>query len=481
MVCLASSIALTYVYAALSRIDYPFELEWMEGGVLQHVTRILDGEEIYCKPGLEHVPFLYTPLYYYVSALFALLMGHSFLPLRLVSFLSSLFGFGIIYMFVRKETSDRFAGFMAAAMFAAMYKIAGGWFDVARSDSLFIAMLLWGLYVFRFASTRSSLVLGGLLVGLAFLVKQTALIVFLPVGIAAFVHDRRRGLLFLGSTVFLIGATTLVFNHVSNGWYSYYVFELAGRHPIERQMFFDFWQKDLFRPLAIAMLFSIAAFAIPPPKPTNGFSLFYIPLIIGAMGGSWLSRLHSGGFVNVLMPVYSVVAILFGLGLAATMKRIGSMGQSGIKLNLVVFVAVLIQFLSLAFDPSVVIPKPSDALAGRKVVQRIRELEGDVFVPNHSFLLASAGKRSHAHRMAIDDIIRTGDPLGLKLARSIESKIEEKEFDAIIVHADWFRAVIVEQYIRTDRVLFPSIGWAPRREWVFLPKPPPENREHRLE
>ena len=47
----------------LSRIGYPYELEWMEGGSLQNVQRVVGGESIYVEPSIDFVPFLYTPLY----------------------------------------------------------------------------------------------------------------------------------------------------------------------------------------------------------------------------------------------------------------------------------------------------------------------------------------------------------------------------------------------------------------------------------
>ena len=74
----------------VSRISYPYELEWMEGGSVDHVKRILSGLQLYVEPDLQFVPFIYTPVYFYVSALFSKLLGIGFFPLRMVSFLSSL-------------------------------------------------------------------------------------------------------------------------------------------------------------------------------------------------------------------------------------------------------------------------------------------------------------------------------------------------------------------------------------------------------
>jgi hypothetical protein len=47
-----------YVAIALLRIRYPFDLEWMEGALIDHVRRIVDGQPIYVGPSLDFIPFL---------------------------------------------------------------------------------------------------------------------------------------------------------------------------------------------------------------------------------------------------------------------------------------------------------------------------------------------------------------------------------------------------------------------------------------
>ena len=64
-----------YLVVALARINYPYDLEWMEGGTLEHVARVLGGQPLYVAPSLEFTPYIYAPLYYYVAAPFAYLFG----------------------------------------------------------------------------------------------------------------------------------------------------------------------------------------------------------------------------------------------------------------------------------------------------------------------------------------------------------------------------------------------------------------------
>ncbi len=103
-----------YIVIALRQLGYPYELEWMEGGSVEIVGRILHGQAIYAPPSLHYVPYTYPPLYFWVSSLVAHVCGLSFLPLRLVSFTSSLGCFAVLFWIVQRETRDVVAGLVAA-------------------------------------------------------------------------------------------------------------------------------------------------------------------------------------------------------------------------------------------------------------------------------------------------------------------------------------------------------------------------------
>src|SRR5262245_40564630 len=78
-----------YVTIALFRLGHPFELEWMEGGIVDHVRKVVEHRPLYAKPSLSFVSFFYPPFYYWVGAAVSSVLGIGFLPLRLASFLSS--------------------------------------------------------------------------------------------------------------------------------------------------------------------------------------------------------------------------------------------------------------------------------------------------------------------------------------------------------------------------------------------------------
>ena len=41
--------------------------------------------------------------------------------------------------------------------------------------------------------------------------------------------------------------------------------------------------------------------------------MYYAAAAIGLIGSAWVSRLHTGGYANVLMPAYAAIALLAGL------------------------------------------------------------------------------------------------------------------------------------------------------------------------
>ena len=176
----AAAPVLAYAWVALHRVGYPFELDWMEGGSVELAARVAGGHSLYTAPSLAFVGWTYTPLYYWLSAGVAKLIGVGFAPLRLVSLVASLVAMATLAWMVLRETGSRLAGLIAAGLFAASFRISGAWFDTGRVDSLFLALTLltlaWGR---RAESVRGGLGLG-VLAFLAYFTKQSALVAVAP-------------------------------------------------------------------------------------------------------------------------------------------------------------------------------------------------------------------------------------------------------------------------------------------------------------
>src|SRR5262245_32277927 len=245
-----------YLVVALLRISYPFELEWLEGIALQHVRRVLAGQPIYVAPTLAFVPLNYTPLYFEVGAAVSRMVGPGFFALRLVSFVASIAIFALLFDLARRESGSRAAGWLAVGLFAGAYRLGGAWLDVARADSLYLALVLAGVWALRAdrSPLRSSL-LAALAFALAFSAKQSALPVVGRLVLWLLIREPRRGVPLAVLLAIAVAATAVFLDRQSGGWFRYYAFDVARRHPMSPSLFWAFPFHDL-RPFvpAIALI-----------------------------------------------------------------------------------------------------------------------------------------------------------------------------------------------------------------------------------
>src|SRR5437667_443842 len=66
----AGAIA-AYLAVAFRRAGYPFQLEWLDGGAVEHVRRVLQVRPIYTAASFDFVPYPYSPLHFWLSSLLA--------------------------------------------------------------------------------------------------------------------------------------------------------------------------------------------------------------------------------------------------------------------------------------------------------------------------------------------------------------------------------------------------------------------------
>ena len=222
---------------------------------------------------------------------------------------------------------------------------------------------------------------------------------------------------------------------MSKGWYSYYVFDLARHHRIVTRQVFDFWLDDIILKVPIAGVLAAVCAVASVRKSGWRQDYFYVMVVGGMIGASWLGRMHSGGYVNVLMPAYAGIAIAFGLALHWMVGVPGSGGGSRRQLLFILVCLLgLAQFGMLRYDPRRQVPTIADREGGAWFVEMVSKIEGDVLVPDHGYLAWLAGKTSCAHRAALSDVIRTGEGQARQhLIDEIDRAIDERRYAALIV------------------------------------------------
>jgi hypothetical protein len=437
---------LVYIGIALVRISYPFELEWMEGGSVIQVQRVLEGNPLYVKPSLGFIPFIYGPVYFYASACVAAVTGNGFLPLRLVSFLSSIGCFACIALIVYRRSRSPFVSLLAGCLFAATFRIGGAFFDLARVDSLFLVLLLAGIYALESPRGWIRMCIAPALLSLSFFTKQSALIVIgtMLLGVMLTRPLREKVVITLVLLV-LIGGGVLLLDGLSGGWFTYYTVTVPSGHELQPNVLLEFWTKDLFPVMGIAAVFSVAGFAARDRIAWRGEALRDVLVFTALMAAGYVSRIHFGGFENVLMVAFAGLAIFFGLGLAELIKQ-----QNASPLwSRVVLAGVVVQFIALGFDPRDQVPSQADRAAGTSIVRRIASFRGDVFVFCHPELLRQAGKPTTMHGYAFDDIVRAEYGSG--------SQYQVEQQLAAMVGAGGYDAIIADSYGEVKRFM-PDIG-----------------------
>jgi len=485
MLAAAAGYLLLYLVLALLRVPYKYELEWMEGGMVDHIARILAGKQLYVAPTMDFVPFIYAPLYFYLAAGLAKLIGLGLLPLRLVSFAASLGCFAMLYLLVRRETGQAWAGLLAAGLFAATYRLSGAWFDVARVDTLALFLLLLTLYLLRQGSTRA-LILGGVTVALAVFAKQSMLAIVVPLALSALYCYRWRGLVFLATAGLLIAGGDLVLNALHGGWFNYYLWILPRQHKPELYQMSAFWIDDLIMPLPFALALAAAYLGyFGWRRPERPALACFLPMTAGVLAMTWISRIHSGGWDNVVMPAHAMVALLAALGAARMLPELDSLpAQRRALLTTGLFAVCVVQFGMLYYNPIAQVPTAAHAQANRNFLRLLQSLPGEnVYVPYTGYLPTLAGKRTCAHAAAYLDILRGADgPIKETFKADVERALREHRFAAIIYSddtnpdQDWLHTTIDRYYTRQAEIPTAQVAqWCVtgiyfRPRWIFVPR-----------
>lgn len=459
---------LAYLFVALKRLEYPFAVEWLEGNSLAEVHRVLAGQNLYPAPTAGYVPDGYPPLYFAVSSAAAGVLGSSYLALRLVSVISSLACFALLGRLVQRETASTAAGIAAAGLFAATYSVTDTWFDVARVDSLFLALSVGALYAARHMRGTGGAVTAGVLLAAVALTKQTGLAECAALTAVLLTGPRRRlGVVAALAEIAVFGISTLILMVTSGGWYLFYVYRLMSEHPLTGSSFGWFWTA-----LVTALGLAAAAAALAARR---------VPLVLLAGSAAlavegYAALVHSGGGINDVLPAYLAVALLAGLA-------VGS-GQARRAAAAGVLVLVQTALLLSALNWAQAIPSAADRAVGQRLLTGIRALGGTVAIPADPGLSLLAGQPPVAHQDAAYDILRATNPAAIaSFEHSVSAALTAQRYTAIITDSPGpplgYPAAFGEHYQRCAQPLLagiqaavfePVAGTGGRPAFVWVPR-----------
>jgi hypothetical protein len=455
----ALAIALPALYQLLllasaigGRATYPYDLEWMEGGMLHHALRIQHGDGLYGPPSVDFIPYLYTPLYPAWLAMLGRVFGLGYGLGRAISILSLL---GIVGVATASLTAgarrdQRLAPALvgvacALGLFAAIYPYVEGWYDLARADTLFLFMITAGLAALPWWSTSGSgwrgharAGAGAALLALAFFCKQTGIFYVAFGGAIVAVYAWRRALTYVGvAAVIGLGGVALL-QASTDGWFWTYVSEIHRAHDFNMDRVWASFGNILWHFPALTIVVGMTLVLVAGtwflrrelPRAAKTFLLwaaaYVVSTIVGAVG--WGTEF---AHFNAYMPAFLHGALAAGAALPAIAACAELLARSELALPAagVAALALAATLVRWTWEPARFVPTDADRAAGDRLIARIHALQGDVWMPSHPWYLVLAGKTPHAHRMGIKDVTaRKPRPvLGL------DDAIAKKRFAALVL------------------------------------------------
>jgi hypothetical protein len=196
-------------------------------------------------------------------------------------------------------------------------------------------------------------------------------------------------------------------------------------------------------------------------------------MLAGLLAGSWLLRLHVGGYLNVLMPMHLGFAICFGLGLKEAMKLSKYLPEAKCTLlKAFICLAGIIQFLAMEYNPLDYIPNKGDLKFGFHFLNFIKEIDGEILILHHGYIPKLAGKKTYAHYLAINDVIK-GDRCGFgaALIDEIKAYLKNRRFSAILLDEPNLKGMDIDKYYKGMRIPYKMrTKFKVWPEYIYLPK-----------
>jgi hypothetical protein len=443
--------------AITGRLTYPYDLEWMEGGMLHHAMRIHDGRGIYTPPSIDFIPFLYTPLYPSLLALFSGVFGISYTVGRVVSLLSLLgtMASAFFHLGSRRHEHARLGPAIAGTvfglgLFAAAYPYMEGWYDLVRADMFFLYIVtaaIAGLPRWSTVGTglrgHGRVAAGAAMLALAFFTKQTGIIYVALGGMIVLVLAWRRVMTYVVVAGAIgLGGTALL-QKTTDGWFWIYIREIHAAHDFNMDRFWKSFEYILwhFPAMSIVVVVTIVALVVTRiakgtlPRGTHPFLLwapvFAVSTLVGAVG--WGTEF---AHFNAYMPAFLHGGLAAGAAIPAWFAITRVWWSPRARTDIVATIVALAAAIPLAitcytrvWKPEKFIPTAKDRAAGDKLIARIAAIDGEVWMPSHPWYLHLANKTPHVHRMGIKDVTARKPRPVLHL----DEAIDEQWFSAIVL------------------------------------------------
>jgi len=408
-----------WLWVALTRILYPFDLDFLEDDILVEAWRMAQGLPVFLPPNADFVPHAYAPLYMLLSALVFKLSGPSFLPMRLLSFVATLCSGGLLLWAAYRVSRRVAVALLAPGLFLAGYALTGAQYELARVDALFIALILAGtLAGISRGDSAGGRIVAALCLALAFFTKQTALVFGLGMAVYLLGTQRHRALDYVIVYLAVVVVPLIALDRLTAGWSSFYLIVVPQNDPLALARIVDYARHDLLQELGplcaiLAALIVVRLRGVPAQsRLSRDWPLF---ALLAVLTSGWM-RARLGGNLNSLLPAYaflSLIPVLLDADLPrtedplpdpcrdidATSTAIALSSPTGTLhtgplpvARVLLCLAILWQLALGIYNPLSEVPRSDMRESGQRLIERIRQTPGPVLVLEHPFYALLAGK-----------------------------------------------------------------------------------------
>jgi hypothetical protein len=209
-----------------------------------------------------------------------------------------------------------------------------------------------------------------------------------------------------------------VLDRSTHGWFWTYVAEIHRAHDFNLDRVYASFGNILWHfpaptivvaaVLPIVLVTAIRARGIPPAaQPFVVWSAaFAVSTVVGAIG--WGTEF---AHFNAYMPALLHGALAAGAAIPAVIGCVARLGRGHRGTRAIAAGCGIVAALALAatcvharWQPQRFIPTAADVAAGGRLIQRLKSIDGDIWMPSHPWYLVLAGKTPHVHRMGIKDV-----------------------------------------------------------------------------
>lgn len=518
----------------LGRVFYPYDLEWMEGGMLAHSWRLQQGLGLYTEPTPTWIPFVYPPGYASVVALFGSVSGLS-LPLgRLVGLSGAVASACALGWIVWRHSGDRAMALFGGVAFLGTYAASGAFFDLVRPDALSMAFLSWSLAIGLERHRRAPMV-AGLLLCAAFLMKHNTAAFGVPMLLGIWVRSGWKPAFQFGWVAAVpAGLMTAWLQFSSDGHFLQYLIDVPSSHPRYWERVLPGMPRELGNALPVAMAFTAGWFVLRQAKTSRllpsvavvlpvwtgiGFSMWIdnygnpaegvypFPAAFGAWAlgagatalllnftsrDQWrwravyglgvastalavvaLMRAHNGGYLNVYIPLHWVIC----LGFALAMTRLHQTDLPHPRRWAAVAMGAQMLWSAGTLDWAGLVPTDIDRGRGAAFVAATARVDGPVLSPFASWIPVQGGHDPGFHLIALWDLDFKKGPYYAQVGE-IRHAIELGEYGAVLQGSKPMDYGVFGNYRTLEKIapegglLAPKTGWDAGPVSILVPWSP---------